>query len=152
MVNYIYYRKLGFIFLVLFVTIIIGGCNINFKNTIDRIIFYKKGNLDIIKFDKYNIEECLNNTTKQYTLLIMGKDISNIKQNNSAIEIIFKKEIKYTLKPINKTKKFNSIFIPLDGDYQKMLFLGNKNGYGAYTPYGLDNCNLIDTYIDKINQ
>lgn len=128
--------------LYIFVLSLIGfiGCNTNLNSAIKEIRLYDKGIESRVENKSYDFEVCCSNIARQYTLLITEDEIEKIKQNESGIEFIFKNNIKYTFEPIHKTKKFDRAFIPLSGDYTKILFLGDKDGYGAYTPYGLVNC------------
>lgn len=116
------------------------GCSINLNNSIKEVFLYENATVKKIDNKKYTFEECCSNIERQYTLLITENDINTIKHDEIGIEFIFKSTIEYTFSPINKTKKFNKVFIPLSGEYKNFLFLGDRNGYGAYTPYGLANC------------
>ena len=125
------------------------GCNgnsLNLNNEIEVLNYYNNGQIKKIDSKEYNIEECFNSISEQFSLLITPQEIDKIKENEQGIEFIFKKSIKYTIKPIDKKKIFNKAFVPLSGKYKKILFLGNEGGYGAYTPYGLMDCSLINTF------
>lgn len=133
----------------LFGTLFIFGCNggsMNLNDEIAVLNYYNNGQIKKIDSKEYNIEECFNSISEQFSLLITSQEINKIKENEHAIEFIFKKSMKYTIKPIDKKKIFNKAFVPLSGKYEKILFLGNESGYGAYTPYGLMDCSLITSY------
>ena len=73
----------------------------------------------------------------------MPDDINKLMISEVSIEILLKKNFTYNIKPIDKTKTFNKALIPLSGEYKQFLFLGNSDGYGSYTPYGLVSCDFI---------
>lgn len=119
------------------------------NDNIKEVVVYKKNQIKKINNNNYNIDECFNNVPNQFELLITNAELDKIKKDESGVEFIFRKDIQYTIKPVNKTKTFKKAFIPLSGRYKKMLFLGHDDGYGSFTPYGLVNCDLINNAIEK---
>lgn len=128
--------------LIIFILIFVSGCNdSNVKTSVKKILVHKDNVVTELNKNE-NLKECFNNIEEHYSLIVLNKDLNKIRKKNS-LEIIMKKNITYTFKPINKQKVFSKVFIPLEGKYKNIMFLGNGRGYGIYTPYGEFNCNLI---------
>lgn len=126
----------------------ITGCNMSFNSNINKVLLYKEGTISTLNHNDYDSENCFNDISKQYSLLIMNTDISKVMESGIGIEMIFKSDLTYNIKPINKTKVFSRAFVPLSGEYKYFLFLGNSDGYGSYTPYGIVSCDLIKGIIE----
>lgn len=137
--------KKKYIFFSLLSLFFIGCGNMKLNDFVKKIIVYEKGQTKIIN-NSFNIDECFNNIPEQYSLFVLSDKFDEIKKSEMAVEILFTNEIKYKIMPIGKEKTFSKAIIPLSGKYKKILFLGNKNGYGAYTPYGQVNCTLTNTF------
>ena len=121
----------------------------SFNNNINKVLLYKEGKISILNHNDYNIENCFNCISKQYSLLIMNSDINEVMKFGIGIEILFKNDFTYNIKPINKMKTFNRTFVPLSGEYKNILFLGSNNGYGSYTPYGIVTCDFVKELIKE---
>ncbi len=130
-----------------------------------KIIFYQNGeainintsNLDLAGIYK-KIKRLSENTTDKLRIYVSEERIEQLKQTETALEIIFEKEIEIS-SPAFGTEKIKRIFFPLSGDFIGngespviTIFLGTVNYYypdALRNPTGYKDLMLLKNMVTK---